>query len=478
MNTAAAPINREQQIALLNEEELLNQELQRRNDARESLVEYIRYNNPYAEFPDFQLVLADHLERVERGEIKRLIINMPPRFGKSFVTSHYFPAWYICRNPNRKIIHASYSANIAIDFGREIRNILKSEENGQLFNVRLRQDSKAASRFHSTNGGTYYAAGFNGSITGRGAHLLLIEDPHNAKDRNNRNRLAKVHSDFKGVLRSRLEPGAAIIIIQQRLNKHDLSGELISEMEAGGVKWTVLNMPAIDEQGKSLWPERWPVSELMEIKGSNTPADWEAQYQQKPRDAEGDVFKLEWFTDKYVDAAPEREIIQRVRFWDPAATVPKAGQDPDYTVGLLLGMTRDKRYYVMHVVRFRKSPHQNEVETLRIAELDGKRCDIVREEEGGSSGKTVNEHYKRNVLQMYNFTGKKPPASKKDRAKPVAGQCENGNVYIVRGVWNHAFIDELCSFPTGDHDDQVDALSGAFNWLNEKPRILDRLGKR
>lgn len=465
-------------LELLKEEEDHLQELKRRNDARDNLSEYIRYINPYAEFPDFQLVLCEFLEKVERGEIKRLIINMPPRFGKSFVTSLHFPAWYICRNPNKKIIHGSYSANIAIDFGREIRNILKSEESGILFTTRLRQDSKAASRFHSTNGCHYYAAGMNGSVTGKGAHLLLIEDPHNAKDRNNITRLNKVLETYKGVLRSRLEPKAAIIIIQQRLHVNDLSGTMISEMEQGGVKWTVLNMPAIDASGKLLWPERWPLEALTEIKDSIAPADWEAQYLQKPRKEEGDVFKAEWFAGKYVDEAPEKEIVQRVRFWDPAATVPKPGKDPDYTVGLLLGKTRDNRYYIMDVRRFRKSPHQNELEVKATAERDGRRCQIVREEEGGSSGVTVNEHYKRNVLQMYDFTGKKPSSNKVERAKPVAGQCENGNVFIVTGDWNHLFIQELLSFPTGKHDDQADALSGAYNWLNEKSRPLDKLGKK
>jgi predicted phage terminase large subunit-like protein len=466
----------EKVTALLDEEETLLQEMRRRGDARASLAEYGRYLNPYAEFPDFQLEMIDLLEKVERGEIKRLIINMPPRFGKSFWTSMYFPAWFISRNPYKKIIHASYSANIAVDFGREIRNILKSDESAQLFDVRLRQDSKSASRFHSTNGCHYYAVGARGSITGRGCHLAIIEDPTNAQDAENKNILAKCYNWFRSVMRSRLEPKAAIVLIQQRLNENDLSGRLISEMKCGGETWVVLTIPAIDKKGESNFPSRWPVSDLKAIKSSVGPRVWQAQYQQEPRAGDGDFFKAEWFLDKYVDQAPEG--LRIVRGWDKAATEVKEGQEPDFTAGVKVGMTRKGQYYILHVRRFRESPLKNELIAYEVADADGRRVEIVQEQEPGSAGKSLIDHYRRNVLSKFSFKGIKSTGSKSERARPVSGQCEAGNVFIVRGEWNADFISELCSFPGGTHDDQVDALSLAYNHLNEKPRILDTLGKR
>lgn len=463
--------------SLIEEEETLLQELLRRNDARDSLAEYGRYLNPYTEFPDIHLEMIEMLERVERGEIKRLIINMPPRFGKSYWTSMYFPAWFISRNPRKKIIHASYSANIAIDFGREIRNILKSEESAQLFDVRLRQDSKSASRFHSNNGCHYYAVGARGSITGRGCHLGIIEDPTNANDADNKSILAKCYKWFKGTFRSRLEPNAAIVIVQQRLNEDDLSGCLIEQMKSGGETWTVLKIPAINDKGESNFPQRWPLEALAEIEKGTDPKVWQAQYMQDPRAGDGDMFKAEWFEGKYIDIEDLPKKIRVVRAWDRAATEVKPGKAPDYTAGVKIGRTREGLTYIIHVVRFRKSPLQNEIETKRIADMDGMRVRIVQEEEGGSSGKIATSHYDRNVVPGFHFEGKKSSGSKVVRADPLSGQCEKGNVYIVRGEWNAPFIKELCEFPGGKNDDQVDAAAIGYNYLAGKRRVLDTLGE-
>lgn len=468
----------EKLLSLLAEDDALLQEMQRRNDARISLAEYGLYLNPYCEFPDIHLEMIALLEKVERGEIKRLIINMPPRFGKSFWTSMYFPAWFISRNPRKKIIHASYSANIAIDFGREIRNILKSEESAQLFDVRLRQDSKSASRFHSTNGCHYYAVGARGSITGRGCHLAIIEDPTNANDADNKNILLKCYNWFKGVLRSRLEPNAAIVIIQQRLNQNDLSGKLIDEMKSNGETWTVLTIPAINDDGESNFPERWPLEALGEIQKSVGPKIWQAQYMQDPRGGDGDMFREEWFAEKYIDASEIPPGTRIVRSWDRAATEVKPGNDPDYSAGVKVGRTRDGRTIFIHVKRFRESPRRNEEITANTAAADGIRVHILQEEEPGSSGKTTTSHYQRNVVPGYKFIGIKSTGSKTERAAPLSGQCEAGNVYIVRGEWNQDFIAELIAFPYGKNDDQVDGASQGYNHLAERPNILDKLGKK
>jgi predicted phage terminase large subunit-like protein len=472
------PDNNSAVSALLAEDDALLQEMMRRNDARDSLAEYGRYLNPYCEFPDIHLEMIELLEKVERGEIKRLIINMPPRFGKSFWVSQYFPAWYISRNPRKKIIHASYSGTIAIDFGREIRNIFKSEEHAQLFDVRLRQDSKAASRFHSTNGGHYYAVGMRGAITGKGCHLGILEDPDSADDANNVKALERTYNRFQNVFRSRLEPKAAIVIVQQRLHEMDFSGHLFSAMKMGGEDWVVLTIPAISDNGESNFPERWPLESLGEIEKSVGPKVWQAQYMQDPRAGDGDMFKAEWFEGKYIDPDELPSGIRIVRAWDRAATEVKPGKDPDYSAGVKIGRMRDGRIFIIHVKRFRKTPLQNEIETKNIADMDGIRVTILQEEEGGSAGKTTSSHYQRNVVPGYKFIGIKSSGSKVERADPLSGQCEAGNVFIVRGEWNAEFVAELCAFPGGKHDDQVDAAAIGYNYLSGKSRILDQLGKK
>jgi len=466
---------------LLSEESYLLHEMERRNNARSSLAEYGLYLNPYCLFPDIHLEMIDLLEKVERGEIKRLIINMPPRFGKSWWVSQFFPAWYLSRNPRRKIIHASYSADIAVDFGREIRNIFNSEEHAQLFEVRLRQDSKSAKRFHSTNGGHYYAAGARGSITGKGCHLGIIEDPTNANDMDNVSIHNKCVSWFKGTFRSRLEPNAAIVIVQQRLHTQDLSGQLIQEMEEGGEKWVVLTIPAVDENGHSNFPERWSDEELEQIKLSvsfKNPRVWTAQYLQNPKEGEGDLFKAAWFKDKYVDPEEVPENLVMARGWDRAATEAAPGKNPDYSAGVKIGRTKEGRVYILHAIRFRKSPFENEILTADIAKQDGRKVKIYQEEEPGSSGKTTTSHYQRNVLSGYSFKGVKSSGSKVERAGPASAQCEAGNVFIVRGNWNADFISELITFPNGKNDDFVDGFSLVYNCLVEKPNYIRKLGKK
>jgi predicted phage terminase large subunit-like protein len=466
-------------LELCSEEEAIIRELIRRGDARSSLAEYGRYLNPYTEFPDFQLEMIGLLEKVERGEIKRLIINMPPRFGKSFWVSQYFIAWYISRNPKRKIMHASYSAAITTDFGREIRNILKSDESAQLFDVRLRQDSHAASRFHSTNGCHYYAVGVLGSITGRGCHLLVMEDPTNANDADNSRQLQKCFDRFRGTIRSRLEPNAAIVIVMQRLSLADISGRLIDEMKSGGETWTVLNVPAINKDGESNFPTRWPLEALEETRKGSGPKVWAAQYMQDPAAGDGEMFKAMWFEDKYIDAANLPEGLRMVRAWDRAATKVEAGKDPDYSVGMLLGRSRTGITYIIDVIRFRDTPLNNEIKTRQAAKADGIRVHIVQEQEPGSSGKTTISHYKRNVVPEYRFIGIPATRKKTSRAEPVSGQCQDGHVYIVRNpAWNPILIAELCAFPYGPHDDQADALSLGYNYLAGRSNILDKMGAK
>ena len=227
-------------------------------------------------------LIAEKLEAVERGEIDRLMIFMPPRHGKSELASKRFPAWCLGRNPKRQIIAASYNSDLASDFGRNVRNIVAEPEFGQVFrNVGLAPDSQAANRMNTNHGGTYVAAGVGTAVTGRGADIALIDDPFKDREEADSQRRRDVVWDwYRSTLFTRLMPGGAVVVILTRWHEDDLAGRLL---EAEGDQWTVLSMPAINNAGEALWPEWYDVDALARIKATIGQREWSALYQQQQR---------------------------------------------------------------------------------------------------------------------------------------------------------------------------------------------------
>lgn len=224
------------------------------------------------------------------------MINMPPRHGKSELASRRFPAWYLGQQPGKSIIAASYNSDLATDFGRQVRNILDSQEHAALFGAQLADDNRAANRWSTTAGGHYVAAGVGTAITGRGADILLIDDP--LKDREEADselQRGKVWDWYTSTAYTRLAPGGRIIVIQTRWHEDDLSGRLLTEQERGGDKWDVLQLAAINQHGEPLWPEFYPLPVLERYRSVLPARDWSALYQQTPTPDEGDYFKREWF---------------------------------------------------------------------------------------------------------------------------------------------------------------------------------------
>jgi hypothetical protein len=315
-------------------------ELLARRQARDSLVSFSAYTNPaYIPAPHHALI-ADHLERVERGEIKRLMITMPPRHGKSELASRRFPAWYLGRNPNKQIIAASYNSDLSNDFGREVRNIVDSEEYQCLFDVRLAADSQAANRWHTDKKGMYVAAGVGTAITGRGADILLIDDPF--KDRQEADsevRRETVWNWYTSTAYTRLMPGGAVVVINTRWHDDDLSGRLLEQMSSGGDEWVVLSLPAISDEGHALWPAWYPLERLNEIKSVLPARDWNSLYQQNPIPDDGDFFKSAWFAD--YDKLPDG-----LTFYGASdcAVTDDAG---DFTEHGLFGIDQNKNIYVV-----------------------------------------------------------------------------------------------------------------------------------
>ncbi len=402
--------------------------------------------------------LRGYLEAMERGEIDRLMIFEPPRHGKSQLATVRYPVWRMMRDPSLPVIVGAYNKTLAESFSRQSRRIARGC-------LRLDDERQAADEWQTTTGGVFRAAGVGTGVTGKGARLIIIDDP--VKSREEANSLAyrdRVWNWYKDDLYTRLEPGGAIVLIMARWHEDDLAGRILASEDADA--WTVVNLPAIAEAGDALgrvpgaplWPERFDVDDLERIRRVLGTPSFTALYQQRPTAPEGDMFKRQWFT--VVNAGPRTAA--RVRYWD------KAGTDSggDWTVGVLMARDNSGMFYVEDVVRGQWSALQREQVIAQTAAADSARGDVTiwHEQEPGSGGKESAQATTR-ALAGYTVRAERVTGDKVTRAEPYAAQCEAGNVKLVRGAWISAYLDEMTSFPYGTHDDQVDASSGAFNKL-------------
>ena len=421
---------------------------------------------PYGQKPAaHHRLLIDELQGVADGKVDRLMLFCPPGSAKSFYATRLFSAWQFARRPNMKLIGASHTSELADDFSGKIHDIIN--ENRLTLGYGLRSNAKG--RWATTNGGEYLAAGVRGAIPGFRADHVTIDDPVKGRQAADSDADRKQVWDwFNGDLERRLTPHATIVLMMTRWHEADLAGMLL---ETEPNRWRVLRLPAEAEAGDPLGrePGEWLWSddaygygaELAGIKASLTERgatrEWASQYQQSPRPQEGALFKPGFVTT--LDACPA--VVAQVRAWDLAATAKTGTRDPDWTAGVRLGRMADGRYVVMDVVRARGGPADVLALIKATASQDGKGVPVSLPIDPGQAGKAQIQYM---VGQLSGFTVHASPETgdKATRAAPVASQCNVGNLLMVRGQWNKAFIDELGAFPAGAKDDQVDALSRAF----------------
>lgn len=428
------------------------------------LISYAAYQWPgYRDAPHHRLI-ARKLEAVERGEIKRLMITMPPRHGKSMLTSEFFPAWYLGRNPDHYVAMATYAQELADDFGRKVKNQIADESFGAIFpGVALADDSKSAKRFHIdgvdggyehalTQRGAYYAVGVGGPLTGRGAHLLLIDDPvKNREDADSEIVRKKTKDWYTSTAYTRLMPGGRVVIIQTRWHEDDLSGWLLAEHKHEG--WECLDLPAIGLDGKALWPEQYDVADLEKIRIAIGARDWSALYQQKPVPDTGDYFKAEWL--KPYDKAPPLDTLRVYGGSDYAVTADGG----DYTVHAVVGLDPEGRMYLLDLWRKQASSDQW-IESF---------CDMVLQwkpmswaEEQGQIKSGVGPFLDRRQRERQAFVYRQPFPTRGDkavRAQSIRGRMALEGLYVpINAPWYADFRSELLSFPAGKHDDCIDAI--------------------
>lgn len=423
--------------------------------------------------------VCNALQKVERGEIDRLMIFMPPRHGKSQSVTETFPSYFIGKQPDRRVIEVSYGQSFAQKFGNSNRRKL-TEFGEKLFGVTMDRTNNSKTNWTiAGNTGGMISVGLGGSITGEGADLLVVDDVvKNRKEADSKTVRDAIWDEWTSTLLTRLHPGGRIILIMTRWHEDDLAGRILKEAEETGEHWETINLPCEAEEndplgrevGEPLWPQRYGVDWMNKKKKAVGSRDWQALYQQNPRPSEAEqMFKKEWF--EIVGDYPRDARI--VRYWDLAATEAKPGKDPDFTAGGKVA-EKDGIYYIVDIRRTRATPRRVEELVKQTAELDTKRVPIHMEQEPGSSGVNTIDHYRRMVLQGYTFYGDKKTSNKIERAAPVSSAAEAGNVKLVRGAWNRDFLDEADIFPRGKHDDMVDVASGAIAILSSaKFGILD-----
>jgi len=406
--------------------------------------------------------IAEALERVERGKCKRLMIFMPPRHGKSMLTSEFFPSYWLGHHPDKFIITSTYAQGLADDFGRKVRNLCTTPQHRAFFKgFQLRQDSTSASRFHTGKNGAYFAVGAGGPITGRGAHLLLIDDPTKGReDAESATMRQRLKDWYTSVARTRLMPGGAIVVIQTRWHEDDLAGWLLREH--AHENWEVLNLPALAEQndplgraeGDALWPDAYPVEELEIIKRSIGSRDWAALYQQRPAPIEGGLVKVAWF--RRYDAAPAtpRRIIQS---WD---TGLKAAEVNDPSVCTTWAET-ETGFYLLDAYKARLEYPDLKRSIQSLADKWQPTAILVEDKASGQS--VIQDLRQTTRLSIVPIN---PTKDKVVRLLAVTAAIESGRVFLPNvAPWLPDYEAELASFPNGAHDDQVDSTSQALTYL-------------
>ena len=443
--------------------------------SRVELGEKDKARNEFMEFvakvwPDFiggrhHAKMAKAFERVANGECKRLIINMPPRHTKSEFASYLLPAWFLGKFPNKKVIQCSNTAELAVGFGRKVRNLVDSEVYKDLFpNLELRADSKAAGRWNTSKNGDYFAIGVGGTVTGKGADILIIDDPHSEQEAalaaSNPDVFDKVYEWYTSGPRQRLQPGGSIVIVMTRWAQRDLTGQVMKAAAArGGEQWDVIEFPAILPSGKPLWPEFWTLGELTALREELPNSKWQAQYQQNPVGNESAIVKRDWWQWWDKEEPPRCEYI--LQTWDTAF---EKNNRADYSAGTTWGIFKNEEdnntSHIILLNTYKKRVEWVELKRDVLAEYNEYEPDGLLVEKKASGAPLIYE-LRAMGIPVQEYTPSKGQ-DKISRLNSVSDIIASGKVWVPRTRWAEELVDEIAAFPSGEHDDLVDATTLAL----------------
>ena len=411
--------------------------------------------------------MAEAFERVARGECKRLIVNMPPRHTKSEFASYLLPAWFLGQYPHKKVIQTSHTAELAVGFGRKVRNLVDQDAYHEIFpELHLSADSKAAGRWNTSKGGDYFAIGVGGAVTGKGADLLIIDDPHSEQEA----ALAEINPDvydktyewYTSGPRQRLQPGGAIVIVMTRWSLRDLTAKVIkSSAQRGGDEWEVIEFPALMPSGTPLWPEFWSKKELSALKEELPNSKWMAQYQQQPTSETSAIVKREWWQTWEEENPPPCDFV--LMAWDTAF---EKNNRADYSACTTCGVFyhRDdngvEQANVILLNAFRERMEFPKLKRISIEQYDEWQPDSLLVEKKASGAPLIYE-LRAMGIPVQEFTPTRGN-DKITRLNAVSDLFASGLVWAPNTNWAEEVIDEVASFPSGEHDDYVDSVSLAM----------------
>jgi predicted phage terminase large subunit-like protein len=459
MNLQALPEEALKEILALTE---AKKRLELRALASEKFLPFA--NHVYENFieGEHHRVFAEKLEQVAQGKIKRLIINMPPRHSKSEFASYLMPAWFLGRNPKLKIIQATHNTELAVRFGRKVRDLIDDPAYQEIFpDTKLKEDNKGAGTWGTTAGAEYFAAGVGAAITGRGADLLIIDDPHSEQDALSESAFDNAYEWYTSGPRQRLQPGGTIIVVMTRWSKKDLTGRLLATQgqDIMSDKWEVVEFPAILPSGKPLWPEFWDKNALLSIKASLPVGKWNAQWQQTPTSSESAIIKREWWQDWDKEQIPPVSYI--IQSYDTAFSKK---QTADYSAITTWGIFKPKEGGPDHVVLLdarRGRWNFPELKEVAYEEHEYWEPDMVLVEAKATGTPLIDELRLRGIPALGFSPGK--GTDKVSRMHMVAPLFEAGMVWApMHEKFADEVIEEVVSFPNGENDDFCDSMTLAL----------------
>jgi len=434
---------------------------QRKKDqsVRDDFLAFVKHMWPEFIEGEHHKIMAEKFNRVANGDLKRVIINMAPRHTKSEFASNYLPAWMIGNNPKLKIIQATNNAELAVRFGRKAKTLMEQQEYRDIFNTRLREDSQAAGKWETAQGGEYYAAGVGGSITGRGADLLIIDDPHSEQDALNAASYDRVYEWYTSGPRQRLQPGGRIIVVMTRWSVADLTGKLIKgQKEPKADQWEVIEFPAILPSGNPVWPGYWKLEELEAVKASVSVQKWNAQYQQNPTSEEGAIIKKDWWKKWPKDKLPP--LAHVIQSYDTAFMKKETADYSAITTWGVFYPNEDESE--AHLILVDSVKDRYEFPELRKKAKE--QYDYWKPEsvivEAKASGLPLTYELRKMGIPVINFTPSKGN-DKHTRVNSVAPLFEAGMIWAPDRKFADEVIDECAAFPLGEHDDLVDSMTQA-----------------